>query len=253
MSHPGYPNALPVRAVMERLAEASASNFHEFWPDDISLLDSKVATGRASTDRARSPMSICLRSRFATAGSSSRSTPRFRAMPSSAQGKVMFSCFDPGLVMLRGGHVMQFWVQHHTKVVESAYWTGPGNGYAFRPASTAPNHRWHERRIYSLYGLRIKSAVALPCPDALDPEAVADVELVESTNQELLESCTATRTDFEDDGFSATINYQDGTVRVCWRDHFEFVVSGDGTRVLWRRLVGIPDEVLFTYLLNQVL
>jgi hypothetical protein len=43
MSHPAYPNALPVRAIMERLAEASASNFHEFWPDDISLLDSKVA------------------------------------------------------------------------------------------------------------------------------------------------------------------------------------------------------------------
>ena len=42
MSHPGYPNALPVRAVMERLAEASASRFHEFWPDDISLLDGQV-------------------------------------------------------------------------------------------------------------------------------------------------------------------------------------------------------------------
>jgi uncharacterized protein len=43
MSHPGYPSALPVRAVIERLAEASASAFHAFWPDDISLLDAKVA------------------------------------------------------------------------------------------------------------------------------------------------------------------------------------------------------------------
>lgn len=43
MSHPGYPNALPVGAVMERLAEASASPFHEFWSDDVSLLDAKVA------------------------------------------------------------------------------------------------------------------------------------------------------------------------------------------------------------------
>ena len=43
MSHPGYPNALPVRAVVERLAEASASTFHAFWPDDISLLDAQVA------------------------------------------------------------------------------------------------------------------------------------------------------------------------------------------------------------------
>jgi toxin-antitoxin system PIN domain toxin len=43
MSHPGYPNALPVRAVMERLAEARTTSFHEFWPDDISLLDTQVA------------------------------------------------------------------------------------------------------------------------------------------------------------------------------------------------------------------
>jgi toxin-antitoxin system PIN domain toxin len=43
MSHPGYPNALPVRAVMERLTEAGASALHEFWPDDISLLDARIA------------------------------------------------------------------------------------------------------------------------------------------------------------------------------------------------------------------
>ena len=43
MSHPGYPNALPVRAVMERLEEATARGFHEFWPDDISLLDARIA------------------------------------------------------------------------------------------------------------------------------------------------------------------------------------------------------------------
>ncbi len=39
MSHQGYPSPLPVRAVMERLAEASMGSLHEFWPDDISLLD----------------------------------------------------------------------------------------------------------------------------------------------------------------------------------------------------------------------
>ena len=43
MSHPGYPNTVSVRAVMGRLAEASASTFHEFWPDNVSLLDAKVA------------------------------------------------------------------------------------------------------------------------------------------------------------------------------------------------------------------
>ena len=43
MSHPNYPNALPVSAVMERLAEASASAFHEFWADDLSLLDANIS------------------------------------------------------------------------------------------------------------------------------------------------------------------------------------------------------------------
>ena len=43
MSHPGYPNALSVRAIAERLKEATASRFHEFWSDNISLLDARVA------------------------------------------------------------------------------------------------------------------------------------------------------------------------------------------------------------------
>ena len=43
MSHASYPNSLPVKAVVERLAEASAGGFHEFWPDDVSLLSSRVA------------------------------------------------------------------------------------------------------------------------------------------------------------------------------------------------------------------
>ena len=43
MSHPGYPNPLPTRAVMERLSEAITGDRHEFWPDDLSLLDTAVA------------------------------------------------------------------------------------------------------------------------------------------------------------------------------------------------------------------
>ncbi|HEX6136740.1 MAG TPA: TA system VapC family ribonuclease toxin [Casimicrobiaceae bacterium] len=39
MSHPGYPNCVPVVAVTERLREACAARQHEFWPDEISLLD----------------------------------------------------------------------------------------------------------------------------------------------------------------------------------------------------------------------
>ena len=43
MAHPGYPNALPVRAVIERLHEATQSPQHEFWADDVSLLEPRIA------------------------------------------------------------------------------------------------------------------------------------------------------------------------------------------------------------------
>jgi toxin-antitoxin system PIN domain toxin len=42
MSNSGYPNPLPVQAVVQRLAAACRQNIHEFWPDDVSLLDAKV-------------------------------------------------------------------------------------------------------------------------------------------------------------------------------------------------------------------
>lgn len=43
MSAPGYPNPLPVPAVIARLTEATGTRRHAFWPDDISLLDNAVA------------------------------------------------------------------------------------------------------------------------------------------------------------------------------------------------------------------
>ena len=43
MSHPNYPNPLKVGAIMERLGEAIVTAEHEFWPDDVSLLDSRIA------------------------------------------------------------------------------------------------------------------------------------------------------------------------------------------------------------------
>jgi uncharacterized protein len=42
MSNPAYPNPLPVQSVIEHLAEACREDIHEFWPDEVSLLDSQV-------------------------------------------------------------------------------------------------------------------------------------------------------------------------------------------------------------------
>lgn len=43
MSHPNYPNAPSLQMIMVRLAEATLDAVHEFWPDDVSLLESRVA------------------------------------------------------------------------------------------------------------------------------------------------------------------------------------------------------------------
>ena len=43
MSHPRYANPVPVASVMRHLREAVADSHHAFWPDDISLLDEKLA------------------------------------------------------------------------------------------------------------------------------------------------------------------------------------------------------------------
>ena len=42
MSHPAYPNAPPLGTILDRLAAATATNLHEFWADDVSLLDARV-------------------------------------------------------------------------------------------------------------------------------------------------------------------------------------------------------------------
>jgi predicted nucleic acid-binding protein len=42
MSNQGYPHALPVQAVMQRLADACKEDVYEFWSDEISLLNPDV-------------------------------------------------------------------------------------------------------------------------------------------------------------------------------------------------------------------
>ncbi|MGH8674269.1 MAG: TA system VapC family ribonuclease toxin [Burkholderiales bacterium] len=72
MAHPGYPNPLPVRAVVERLAEATANALHAFWPDDISLLDSgaidpaRVHGPRQLSDVYLLALAVVHRGRFVT-------------------------------------------------------------------------------------------------------------------------------------------------------------------------------------------
>jgi toxin-antitoxin system PIN domain toxin len=42
MSQPKYPNPLATAEVIERLRDAAATSYHEFWPDDLSILDESI-------------------------------------------------------------------------------------------------------------------------------------------------------------------------------------------------------------------
>lgn len=42
MASAGYPNPLPVAAILERLAMAISTEHHRFWPDDVSLTDTEI-------------------------------------------------------------------------------------------------------------------------------------------------------------------------------------------------------------------
>ncbi len=42
MSHPAYPNAHAVSEIVSRIHRASIEPIHEFWPDDISVLNDSV-------------------------------------------------------------------------------------------------------------------------------------------------------------------------------------------------------------------
>lgn len=42
MSHPGYPNNQSVTAISDRLRAATSASVHEFWPDDVSMLNAKL-------------------------------------------------------------------------------------------------------------------------------------------------------------------------------------------------------------------
>ena len=41
MSHPAYPSAPSVSEIVQRLRRATRERVHEFWPDDVSLLDAE--------------------------------------------------------------------------------------------------------------------------------------------------------------------------------------------------------------------
>ena len=52
MAQPGYQQPQPLRTLVAMLARSTAAPFHEFWPDDVSLLDAaRFAHGHIHSPR----------------------------------------------------------------------------------------------------------------------------------------------------------------------------------------------------------
>jgi uncharacterized protein len=72
MASAGYPNPLPVAAILQRLAMAKATEYHRFWPDDVSLTDVEVFNGaellgpKQITDRYLLALAVKNRARLVT-------------------------------------------------------------------------------------------------------------------------------------------------------------------------------------------
>jgi hypothetical protein len=80
-----------------------------------------------------------------------------------------------------------------------------------------------------------------------------DIELLECGPGEILETCNQERISFQEQGFWQCSIFADGSTRVSWKEHFEFLVSASGKQVQWRKLQEVSNEVFFTYFLGQVL
>jgi hypothetical protein len=67
---PGYPNTVSCAQSWVDLRRRALALFHEFWPDNVSLLDAKVADSGRIHGRASLRISIYWRWRCDTGGSS---------------------------------------------------------------------------------------------------------------------------------------------------------------------------------------
>jgi HPr Serine kinase C-terminal domain len=105
-------------------------------------------------------------------------------------------------------------------------------------------------RRYRLYGLVLQCPLVLPCPRA-HPHVRPDVRLRPGSEARFARARAAAH--FRARRWFQGRRLADGTIYLCWTGNFEFLVSADGRRILYRRLEHASPESLAVYLLGQVL
>lgn len=104
-------------------------------------------------------------------------------------------------------------------------------------------------RRYRLYGLTLQSRLVLPCRRA-GGRSVPDVRLLPGTRAQFREARAGARRPPE---WFECRRLADGVTHVSWTDHFEFLVSADGSRIFYRALAHASRESLSVHLLGHVL
>ena len=110
-----------------------------------------------------------------------------------------------------------------------------------------------KHRLYSLYGLRLKSQMELACPQLQTLASQPDVEIVEYSASDLHQACQHGGTLVEASDSYEVTRLHDESIFLRWPGLFEFLISSDGSRIGWRNLDGTPREAFQEYLLGQVL
>lgn len=104
---------------------------------------------------------------------------------------------------------------------------------------------------YSVYGLRVRSAVPLPCAPARDAERV-DVDIATAPPRYFSSAREGVGAAPEPWQFRR-VSFADGSDYLRWSSALEFIVSADGRRIVGRRLGRASLATFQTYLLGHVL
>ncbi len=126
------------------------------------------------------------------------------------------------------------------------------NGPVMRKIAERPSGGRRSLRFYHLYGLCLRSAWPLPCPEGTGP-GLAEVELFEGPASLFSAvSGEAARGSAGEEWFRH-VRSPDGSEYLRWSGLFEFLVSADGGRIACHPLNGTAHEAFHAYLLGQVL
>ncbi len=119
-------------------------------------------------------------------------------------------------------------------------------------SGSASRFRAGEPCTYEVYGLRVRSALPLPCSREPSPGPV-DAEVVNGSASFFSDVCRTIGTKPDNARWFQHARHADGSHYLRWTGLFEFLVAADGRRIACRSLDGAALEAFQTYLLGQVL